>query len=302
MPSRATTIGLLAGWGRFPILVAQALRAAGYRVCCLGVKGHADPGLAKIANDFRWVGLTKMGACIRYFKSHGVGQAIMAGKIHKFEFYRPWVWWVHLPDLRAVRAFYKFFVTPRGDQRDDALLGALVREFARDGISFSPPTDFAPELLVKFGTLTHRTPSAFQLRDVEFGWKLAKELGRLDVGQSVCVKGRSALAVEAIEGTDACIRRAGELCRAGGFCVVKVAKPQQDMRFDVPTIGLGTLRVMLDSGATCLAVEAGKTIILDEPEFIAQANEHRVCVVALDEAAALAGRPDGDQLPDYRAA
>ncbi len=159
---------------------------------------------------------------------------------------------------------------------------ALIEAYAQDGIIFAPPTDFAPELLVKLGPLAGRTPTSAQQKDIEFGWLLAKELGRVDVGQTVVVKGLSAIAVEAAEGTDACIRRAGELCPQGGFTVVKVAKPQQDMRFDVPTIGLGTLRSLVEAGGQVLAVEAGKTIVVDEAEVVSFAKRHRLTLIAID--------------------
>jgi DUF1009 family protein len=146
-------------------------------------------------------------------------------------------------------------------------------------------------LLVKPGRLTRRPPTALEQRDVEFGWKLAKELGRFDVGQSVTVKGCNALAVEAIEGTDACIHRAGELCPAGGFTVVKVAKPQQDMRFDVPTVGIGTIETMIAAGASCLAVEADKTIFVDQPEVVRLADAHKIAILALHAAAETALDP-----------
>ena len=148
---------------------------------------------------------------------------------------------------------------------------------------FVAPTDLLPELLVKFGRLAGRRLTGAQQKDIEFGWQIAKELGRLDVGQSVAVKGRAVLAVEAVEGTDQCIARAGELCSAGGFTVVKVAKPQQDMRFDVPTVGLGTMKTLHQAGARVLAVEAGKTIIIDEPEVIDFARDHGITVVAVSE-------------------
>lgn len=275
-------VGMLAGWGRYPVVVAEALMRQGYETFCLGIRGHADAALSRICTDFDWNGLAKIGRAIRYFKRHRVSQATMAGKIHKFELFQPWAWVKFLPDWRTARTFYRHFATPRLDRRDDTLLSTLVREFGREGIEFAPATDFAPELLVKFGCLTRRGPSAAQQQDIEYGWTLAKQLGGLDVGQSVAVKGRTALAVEAIEGTDRCIRRAGELCRAGGFTVVKVAKPQQDMRYDVPTIGMGTLESMRAAGATCLAVEAGKTILIDETEVVRFANEHGIAVVALE--------------------
>ncbi len=166
--------------------------------------------------------------------------------------------------------------------QDDSLLGAIVDSFHRAGITMRPATDFAPELLVKHACLTRRRPTAAQQLDIEFGWHLAREMGRLDVGQSVAVKARSPLAIEAIEGTDACIRRAGLLCQAGGFTVVKVAKPQQDMRFDVPTIGLGTLETLADAGGAVLAIEAGRTIIIDEPKVVQFADARKLVVVALD--------------------
>ncbi len=274
-------IGLIAGWGRLPVVVAQALRRQGYRTCCLGVVGHADPCLAELCDDFRWNGLGRFGSAVRYFKRRGVADAVMAGKIHKRFMFQPWFILRQLPDLRTIRAFLPHFLTKRKDCKDDSLLGAVVELFKSDGIRVGPATDYAPDLLVKDGQLTRRGPSPGQLKDVHFGWKIAKEIGRLDVGQSVAVKNQAVLAVEAVEGTDQCIRRAGSLCRAGGFTVVKVAKPQQDMRFDVPTVGLSTLQTMLDAGGRVLAVEAGKTIVLDQQETVDFANRNKLIIVAL---------------------
>jgi hypothetical protein len=286
-------LGLVAGWGQFPIVVAEALRAQQFDVYCLGIKGHADPALKGLCHDFQWVGLAKLGQAIRYFRRSGVARATMAGKVHKVRLYQPWMWIRHLPDWTCVRTFYPHFLTAREDRKDDTLLGAIVAAFALQGIRFMPATDYAPELLVKQGCLTARRPSPAQHKDIEFGWRLAKELGRVDVGQSVCVKDRATLAVEAIEGTDECIRRAGQMCSGGGFTVVKVAKPQQDMRFDVPTIGRGTLETMAAAGAKMLVVEAGKTILVDESQFLEFANRHKLVVVSLDSAAAA-----GDLLHD----
>ncbi len=275
-------VGLLAGWGRYPIVVAEALARQGYEVFCLGVKDHADPALQKVCHDFQWVGMAKLGRSIRYFRDHEIHDATMAGKIHKVLLFQRWAWLKHLPDWRTLKIFFPHFVTARQDRKDDTLLMAIVEAFAEDGITFGPATDYAPELLVRYGQLTQRGPSRLQAKDIEFGWNLAKEMGRLDVGQSVAVKGRAAIAVEAVEGTDHCIRRAGELCRAGGFTVVKVAKPQQDMRFDVPTIGVGTLETMVAAGAKVLAVEAHRTIIVDERQVLEFANRHGLILVALE--------------------
>lgn len=275
------SIGLVAGWGRFPLVVAQALQKQGRRVVILGIKEHADPALRACGDAYKEVGLGKLGAAIRYFRREGVTTATMAGKIHKVRLFQRFYLLKHFPDWRCFRTFFPHFLAHTKDRKDDTLLGAVIDAFAEDGIRFAPATDFAPELLVPPGPLSQRRPSRSELKDIEFGWRMAKEIGRMDIGQSVVVKGQAVLAVEAIEGTDQCIRRAGELCPAGGFTVVKVAKPQQDMRFDVPTIGIGTLRSLLDAGGRVLAVEAGKTILIDQPEVLEFANQHGLVIVSL---------------------
>jgi DUF1009 family protein len=205
----------------------------------------------------------------------------MAGKIHKVLFYRPGWWLRHHPDWTAARTFYRHFVTGTKDRKDDSLLLAIVQVFADSGVTFEPATDFAPQLLVASGQVAGKPLTVKQLRDVDFGWDLAKQMGGLDVGQTVCVKDQAVLAVEAIEGTDLCIRRAGELCRQGGFTVVKVAKPQQDMRFDVPTVGMKTLESLAAAGGKVLAIEADSTILLDSQEFQEAAARLKLSVVAM---------------------
>ncbi len=279
-PPATRRIGILAGWGRYPVLIAEALRRQGCQTYCLGVIGHADPILADVCDDFRWCGLARFGSAIRYFRRRGVTEVTMAGKIFKVRLFQRWSWLRHLPDLRTIRMFVPHLWTRHKDCRDDSLLGAIVAEFASEGIHFAPATDYAPELLVTKGQLTRRGPTAWQQKDIDFGWKIAKEMGRLDIGQSVAVKDQAVLAVEAVEGTDECIRRAGTLCRAGGFTLVKVAKPQQDMRFDVPTIGLGTLETLLAAGGKVLAVEAGRTIFLDQAAVIDFADRNDLVIVA----------------------
>ncbi len=275
-------IGLIAGWGQYPAIVAAALRRQGYSVFGVGIKEHADPSLEHLCDDFVWVGLARMGRAIRFMQRSGVQQATMAGKVHKVRLFQAGAWLKYWPDWTTVRMFWPYFIASKKDRRDDTLLLAVAEGLARAGIRLAPATDFAPEILVKLGQLTRRGPSVAQRQDIEFGWRLAKELGRLDVGQSVVVKNRSPLALEAIEGTDECIRRAGVLCPAGGFTVVKVAKPQQDMRFDVPTIGPGTMETMAAAGGKLLAVEAGRTIFIDQPRCIELAERHGIIVVALD--------------------
>lgn len=280
-------IGLLAGWGRFPFEVAEALRRQGARVVCVGVKDHADRALAERCDVYRELGLGRLGGAIRFLRRQGVRRATMAGKIHKTLMYRPWIWLRHLPDWTCLRTIYPHWIARTRDCKDDSLLGAVVDAYARGGIEFAPATDFAPELLVRSGTLGRRPLTRSESKDIEFGWQLAKEMGRLDVGQSVAVKDQAVLAVEAIEGTDACIRRAGELCGRRGFTLVKVAKPQQDMRFDVPTVGVGTLESLVKAGGKVLAIEAGRTIVIDESAVIAFADRHGISLVALEDEAAV---------------
>jgi DUF1009 family protein len=285
----ALKVGLIAAWGRYPLVVAEALKAQGAQVYCLGVKDHVDPAIRELCDDFEWVGLAKIGQVIRFFRRHGVTQATMAGKVHKVLLYERGAWWRHLlPDWEGAKTFYPHFVSRKKSQQDDSLLGAIVEAFHRAGIAMKPATDFVPELLVELACLTLRQPTAGEWHDIQFGWRLAKEMGRLDVGQSVAVKSRSPLAIEAVEGTDQCIRRAGELCPAGGFTVVKVAKPQQDMRFDVPTIGMGTLETMAAAGGRVLAVEAGRTIFIDQSDVLDFANRRQIAIVSLDAAGQLA--------------
>src|SRR5204862_613350 len=198
-----------------------------------------------LSRHFYRVGIARMGSMIRCFKRAGVRDVVMAGKVHKTVVLGPMRFLQLLPDWRTVRFWYN---RRRRDNRDDSLLLGLIAEFERDGLYFRSALDFCPELLVRTGVLTRRAPTAFERRDIAFGWELAKEMGRLDVGQSVAVFERAVLAVEAIEGTDRAIARAGELCPSAGFVVVKVAKPQQDMRFDVPTVGCSTIETMRQSG------------------------------------------------------
>jgi DUF1009 family protein len=229
--------------------------------------------------------LGRLGKVIRWFRRQRVNQIVMAGKVYKTELLKPWRILQLLPDWRTLRFWYN---RRRRDNKDDSLLLGLIAEFERDGLRFASALDYCPEILVRLGNLTQRGPSPSESADIAFGWELAKEMGRLDVGQSVAVRERAVLAVEAIEGTDQAIQRAGRLCRKGGFTVVKVAKPQQDMRFDVPTVGVTTIESMRQAGARVLAIEAGKTIILDEADTVRLADRYGLTIVALDAASARA--------------
>ncbi len=280
----APPVGLLAGWGRFPLAFAAKARAAGLRVVCVGLRDHADPALAGLVHRFTWSRPARLGGMIRFFKREGVTSAVMAGKVHKADIlYKPWKWIFLVPDWRTVRVWF----SRRRDNKDDTILLRVVEEFAAEGIRFTSALDLCPELLVTPGVLTRRRPTAREEQDIAFGWRLARDMGRLDVGQSVAVKERAVLAVEAIEGTDRMIARAGEFCRAGGFVVVKVAKPRQDMRFDVPAVGVATVEAIRRAGGKVLVVEADRTILLDQAETVALADRHGLSIVALSEAEAL---------------
>jgi UDP-2,3-diacylglucosamine hydrolase len=275
---RDELIGLLAGSGRFPIQFAAAARRQGLRVACVGIRYEAPDELRDLCESFQLYGVARLGGFIRAFRRLGVRRIVMAGKVTKNVIYTPWRVLQLWPDFRTIRWWYD---RNRADNRDDSLLLGVIAEFERDGMAFASALDFCPELLVKEGVLTRRAPTPAERRDIEFGWTLAKEMGRLDVGQSVAVKEKAALAVEAIEGTDRCIERAGQFCRAGGWTLVKVAKPQQDMRFDVPTIGVTTIENLHKARARVLAIEADKTILLDQDQVIALADRYGLSIVAL---------------------
>jgi hypothetical protein len=281
MTHSAAPVGLLAAAGRFPVVFAEKAKSLGIPVVTCGVKHLASPELVGLSQEFHWTGLGRIGGVIRRFRRAGVREIVMAGKVHKAPLLRPWGLVSLLPDLRTVRFWYN---RVRRDNKDDTLLLSLIAEFERDELRFGSALVYCPELLVRAGQLTRRGPTVAELRDVEFGWTLAKEMGRLDVGQSVAVHDRAVLAVEAIEGTDQAIARAGRLCGRSGFVVVKVAKPQQDMRFDVPTVGCTTIETLSQAGGRVLAVEAGKTILLDEAATIALADKYGIAIVALDAA------------------
>jgi DUF1009 family protein len=273
-------IGLLACAGRFPIVFAQKAQECGIPVVGIGVLGMANPELAQLCSEFHWLRRASLGFVIRTFRRAGVTRWTMAGKFHKHTLYHPWRWFQLIPDWKAIR-FYFFRKRPANN--DDSLLLGLIEEFRAEGMECVSALDLLPELLVREGILTRRQPTASELADIAIGWHLAREMGRLDVGQSVMIRERAVLAVEAIEGTDRAIERAGELCSRSGFVVVKVAKPGQDRRFDVPTVGKQTIETMHKAGARVLAIEAGQTILLDEAETLSLANRYGITIAALKE-------------------
>lgn len=280
---QGTRVGLVAGWGSFPLEVAQKCVQDGAELFVVGLAGHADPKLGELANEFRWMGVAKLGSHIRFFQRNRVDRVALAGKLFKDKLLFHGLGWLGLlPDITCLRAVGSIFVTHKRDARDDSILGSVVAAYQKAGIAMIAVNEIAPKLLADEGLIAGAKPSRKQWSDIRFGWTIARQMGGLDIGQSITVKDQLVLAVEAIEGTDALISRSAQLCPRGGFTLVKVAKPQQDMRFDVPTIGPRTVEQMAAAGGKVIAIEAGMTIVVQREETIAAANRLGISIVAID--------------------
>lgn len=273
-------IGLIAGGGRLPVVTAQGIRQAGRKVACVGLRDHFEPDLPGLCDHFATAGMIQLGRWVRLLRRQGVREAVMVGRVDKRKMYdQPWRWLRHRPDWRAARLW---FGRLRHDRRTDAVLRALADDMQEAGITLIDSTHYIPQCLADPGPMTPRTrPTDAQQADIEFALPIIRRLGDLDIGQAIAVKDREVIAVEALEGTDAMIRRAGELCRSGKWLMLKVAKPRQDMRVDVPTVGLNTIGQLHEAGATCLAVEVGRVILLDKPQLLAEADRLGIAVVGV---------------------
>jgi DUF1009 family protein len=262
-------LGLIAGNGRLPLAVAAEARSQGYRVIAVGLEPLADPLLSSAVDEITWVNVGKLGTIIDNLKKSGVREAVMAGKVPKSLLYKSRI----VPDLRAVKLLFSL-----KDRKDDSIMIAITQELEKEGITLRDTADFSLSLLTPEGVLTRSTPSGDEWKDIAFGWGVAKAMGGLDIGQTVVVKGLSVMAVEAIEGTDEAIRRGGRLAGAGAV-IVKVSKPRQDPRFDVPVVGLDTLRTVKEVSGRVLAVESGKSILLDRQEMVSLAESSGISIV-----------------------
>jgi UDP-2,3-diacylglucosamine hydrolase len=260
-------IGLIAGKSQFPLLFARAARDHGARVVAVAHRGETDPALAELVDEIHWIYVGQLGKMIRIFQTAGVHRAVMAGGITRGRLFREF-----RPDFRALNV-----VRRAGAGRDDRLLQAVAAELESEGIIIAPSTLFLDELLAPAGKLGRRSPTKDELQDIDFGLKIAREIGRLDIGQCVVVRRQIVVALEAIEGTDECIRRAGALA-GPGTVVVKVSKPNQDLRFDVPAVGPDTIRTMIAAQTAVLAIEAQKTLTFDRPQMLAAANQAKIAV------------------------
>jgi hypothetical protein len=269
-------LGIIAGAGRFPFLVAEGARRAGRKVVIVGLRGLADPSIREVADRFYWSGVVRLGHWIRHFRRHDVAEAIMAGSVRKSEMYTRFRLIKYLPDWTSVRLW--FFEVP--DRRNDTILRAVAEKLQQRGITLTDSVQYCQDHMPGAGVLTKRQPDESLRRDIEFGWRIAKEMGRLDIGQSIAVREQEVVAVEAIEGTDRMIERAGELCRRGGWTLIKVSKPDQDRRFDVPTIGPDTIENLHRNKARALVVEANETLVIDCERIIQRADALGIVVFA----------------------
>lgn len=265
------TIGIIAGGGQFPLLFCRAARARGYRVVITALEGQAGPELEGEADYLKWVKLGQAGKTISVLKKAGAHQAVMLGAVNKRSIFSGTI----RPDLKMMSILAK-----RAHGHDDHLLRLFAEALEEEGITVKDSTAFLPELLMPEGQLSRRKPSKREAKDIDWGLDMAKQLGRFDIGQCIVVRSQTVMAVEAIEGTDATVLRGGELGH-GRSVVIKVAKPQQDLRFDLPSVGLTTIRNMVQSGCTCLAVEAGRTLCFDREEMIKLADRNKIAVVAV---------------------
>ena len=264
-------LGLIAGNGRFPLIFAKVARAEGVDIIAVAHQGETRPEIATLVSAVTWVRVGELGKIIATFQAAGLSQAVMAGGIYKagaLAYFQP--------DERGLA-----FISRLPSLKDDVILRGVAQELENEGITVVESTRFLSSLIAREGVLTTHAPNEQQWADIRLGFTVAKEVGRWDIGQSVVVKRGAVLAVEGVEGTSAAIRRGGEL-GGGGTVVVKVSKPQQDLRFDVPAVGLDTIAIMHEVAATALAVEAGKTLMIDKPELLLAANVQGISVVGLN--------------------
>ena len=266
-------LGLIAGNGRFPFLALEGARRLGHDVTVVAIRDETSPALAEAAAahppaDLHWVSLGQVGRCIAILRGAGVTRAVMAGQVRHTRLFADVV-----PDLKGLQVLRRLRT-----RNTDAVISAVADVLADHGIELENSTAFLKPLLAGAGVLTARAPSPGERADLDFGYRAADAVAGLDIGQTIAVKGRAVVAVEAMEGTDAVIVRAGALA-GPGVCIVKGGKPDQDMRFDVPVVGLPTLAAMERAGAAVLSVDAGRTLVLDGPRFYARADAQGAAVV-----------------------
>jgi len=275
--SSQQTIGLIAGQGRLPFMIAYGAKKAGKKVVCVGLDGSVDPALADLVDVFFTGAVARPGGWMRKLRKHDVTTTIMVGAVAKTRLFDPFKIIKNLPDWRAIRIWY--WRLRKLDKRNDTVLNAIAEELASGNIILEDSTMYCKEHLATEGVMTKCQPPASVAEDIEFGWDIVKKIGELDIGQAVVVKEKEVIAVEAIEGTARMLQRAAGLCKKGGWTLIKTAKPEQDMRFDVPCIGADTIKSLAENGGKCIVVEKGKTIILDKPQTLELADKLNIPIV-----------------------
>jgi hypothetical protein len=271
----AEVLGLIAGNGRFPFLAAAGARRAGRRVVAVALREETAPELEREVDELHWISLGQLGRGIELLQRAGAREAVMAGQVQHRQLFSDVV-----PDLKMIGLLARLAL-----RNTDSLIGAVAEALEREGIRLLPSVAFLEDHLALAGPMTKRKPDAEERRDILYGQTVARTLAGMDLGQTAVVKGRAAVALEAMEGTDEVIRRAGRIA-GPGTTVVKVSKPKQDMRFDVPVVGEGTLQAMREAGAGVLAVDAGRTLLIDRAAFLARADAERVAIFGLEPAGA----------------
>lgn len=266
-------LAVIAGMGSLPLAVAAEAKKMGYRIVGIALQPPADESLKSLADEFHRVRIGSFGGLLSLLKKLSITEAVLAGKVPKKMIYEDKIGM--LPDLKAMRLLFSL-----KDRSDDTIMNAVVSELELRGIRVHKTTTFTRSLLASEGVLTRKEPSREELEDITFGWKIAKNIGRMDIGQTVVVKNRAVMAVEAIEGTDEAIRRGGSLAGKNAV-VIKVSKPNQDMRFDVPAVGPDTLCSMKDARASVLALEAGRCIMIDRGNFLDEADRSGIAVIGV---------------------
>ena len=276
-------VGIIAGQGLLPFLVARGMRAQGRSTLCLGLRGQWAEGLPGECDEFREAGVLQLGKWIRTFRRAGVTEVTMVGRVSKKRMHDPWMLLKALRDLPDWRTADLWFRKLRHDRRSATLLRAVADDLAAHGVVLIDSTRYIPEHMATEGPMGRVQPDARAQGDIAFGWPLLQKVGGLDIGQAISVRDRDVIAVEAVEGTDAMIRRSGELCRASGWTLLKTARPGHDMRADVPTIGVQTIEGLAAAGARCVAVGVGRVILVDRTAVIAAADRAGIAVVGVKD-------------------
>jgi hypothetical protein len=264
-------IGLIAGNRRFPIIFSQGAKKRNYYLVAIAIKGETDSGLKKYVDKIYWLTLKEFPRMFEIFKAEGITSVIMAGQISPRHLFSK--------DINKNEELKNLLASLK-DKRADTIFGAIADRLKEAGLKLMDSTTFVEEHLPKKGTLTNREPNFDEWEDIYFGFDLAKAIAAFDIGQTVAVKDRAIVAVEALEGTDNLIKRAGRIARRG-ITVVKVSKPKQDMRFDIPVVGLNTVKNLVNIGAACLAIEAAKTLFIDQEPSVQLADKNNISIVAV---------------------